>query len=59
MRSRRQKLKQGLKCFTDKLITINEFFIGYYAVVPRSVVRQACEELGLDCSQLPGSRSRV
>ena len=32
---------------------------GSHQILDPRVVRQACEELGLDWSQLPGARSRV
>lgn len=32
---------------------------GSRQILDARVVRRACEELGLDCSQLPGEKSRV
>ncbi len=32
---------------------------GSHQILDARVVRQACEELGLDCSQLPGPKDRV
>ena len=53
-------IKRGLDRAAKRSIeTLRVLLVGSHQILDTGIVRRACEELGLDSSQLPGPKSRV